>query len=37
VYKLEEMSKEEKSILQALEVEDLHNNRPKLKGVGVYK
>ncbi len=37
VYKLEEMSKEEKSILQALEVENLHNNRPKLKGVGVYK
>jgi|GEM_PF-2380294 len=37
VYKLEEMSKEEKSILQALEIEDLHNNRPKLKGVGVYK
>ena len=37
VYKLEEMSKEEKSILQALEVEDLHNNRPKLNGVGVYK
>jgi transposase len=37
VYKLEEMSKEEKSILQALDVENLHSNRPKLKGVGVYK
>jgi hypothetical protein len=37
VYKLEEMSKEEKSILQALDVENLHCNRPKLKGVGVYK
>jgi transposase len=37
VYKLEEMSKEEKLILQALEIENLHSNRPKLKGVGVYK
>jgi hypothetical protein len=31
------MSKEEKLILQALEIENLHSNRPKLKGVGVYK
>lgn len=35
-YKLEEMSEVEESIIKALEVEDAHNNRPKLKGVGVH-
>jgi len=36
IYKLEEMSKEESTIIDALEIKDLHNNRPKIKGVGVY-
>ena len=35
-YKLEDMSKEEKKLLEALGVQDLHRNRPKLTGVGVY-
>jgi len=35
VYKLKEMRKEEKSILQALEVENLHVNHSKLKGFDV--
>jgi len=36
IYKLEEMSDDENLLLEALEAKDLHNNRPKLKGVGVY-
>ncbi len=35
-YKLEEMSDEEDVIMEALAIKDLHNNRPKFKGVGVY-
>ncbi len=35
-YKLEEMSDEEKAIMEALAIKDFHHNRPKLKGVGVY-
>jgi transposase len=35
-YKLEEMSDEEDAIMEALEIKDFHNNRPKFKGVGVY-
>jgi transposase len=37
IHKLEEISREEKPLLQALEIENLHIDRPKLKGVGVYK
>ena len=37
IYKLEEMSDEENVIMEALEIKDFHNNRPKFKGVGVYK
>jgi transposase len=37
IYKLEEMSDDENLLLEALEIKDLHNDRPKLKGVGVYK
>jgi len=36
IYKLEEMSDDENRLLEALEIKDLHNDRPKLKGVGVY-
>ena len=36
IYKLEEMSDEEDAIMEALAIKDFHNNRPKLKGVGVY-
>lgn len=36
VYKLEEMSAEELALLDALDVADLHKQRPKFKGVGVY-
>jgi transposase len=35
-YKLEDLSKEEEKLLNALEIQDLHRTRPKLKGVGVY-
>lgn len=35
-YKLEEMSDAEDVIMEALELKDFHNNRPTLKGVGVY-
>lgn len=35
-YKLEEMSDEEDTIMEALAIKDFHNNRPKFKGVGVY-
>jgi len=36
VYKLEETSDEENLLLETLEIKNLHNDRPKLKGVGVY-
>ncbi len=36
VYKLEEMSKEELAIINALDVAELHKQRPQFKGVGVY-
>ena len=35
-YKLEEMSEEEKMIMEALKIKDFHINRPKFNGVGVY-
>ncbi|KHE93735.1 MAG: hypothetical protein K8F52_00225 [Candidatus Scalindua rubra] len=35
-YRLEEMHVEEKSIIKALEIDDIHNNRLKFNGVGVY-
>ena len=37
LYKLEEMSDEENRIMEVLNIKDLHNDRPKLLGVGVYK
>jgi len=36
-YKLEEMTQDEKNIMKALGVENAHNERPKIKNVGVYK
>ncbi len=36
IYKLEEMSDMENQIMEALNIKDLHNKRPKIKGVGVY-
>ena len=36
IYKLEETSEEENLLLEALKIKDLHNDRPKLKCVGVY-
>ncbi len=36
IYKLEEMSSMENALMEALEIKDLHNNRPKFNGVGVY-
>jgi transposase len=36
IYKLEETSEEENLLLEALAIKDSHNDRPKLKGVGVY-
>ena len=35
-YKLEEMTKEEHKIVAALGITDLHTNRPRINGVGVY-
>jgi len=37
IYKLEEVSDIENRLMQALEIEDLHNNGPKIGGVSVYK
>ncbi len=37
IYKLEEMSDEENQIMEALNIKNLHNDRPKFSGVGVYK
>lgn len=36
VYKLEQMEEQDRAILQALAVEDMHQRRPKLEGVGAY-
>ena len=36
IYKLEEMSEEELALINALGIAELHKQRPKLKGVGVY-
>jgi transposase len=36
MYKLEEMSADENILMEALEIKDLHNNRPRFNGVGVY-
>jgi transposase len=36
-YMLEEMTQEEHEILSALGIKNAHNERPKIKGVGVYK
>ena len=36
IYKLEETSDDEKLLIQALDIENSHINRPKLSGIGVY-
>lgn len=36
-YKLEEMSEIQKNIVKVLGIDELHNNRPKIKGLSVYK
>ncbi len=36
IYKLEEMSDEENLLMEALQIDDFHNIRPKIPGVGVY-
>jgi len=36
-YKLEEITPKEKEIIEALGVENAHNEQPKIKNVGVYK
>jgi len=36
IYKLEEVSDIELRLIQALEIGNLHNNRPKINGVSVY-
>lgn len=36
-YKLEKMSNEEMNIMKALEIENAHNESPKINKVGVYK
>jgi transposase len=36
-YKLEEISEAQKNIIKVLGIEELHNNRPKIKGLSVYK
>ena len=30
------MTDEEKELMQALQIKDMHNNRPRINGVGVY-
>lgn len=37
IHKLEETSQEEYDLLEALEIADFHNERPRLNGVGVYR
>lgn len=36
-YRLEEMTQNEKKIMEALGVENAHNEQPKIRNVGVYK
>lgn len=36
LYQLEETSEQENRLLEVLELKNVHNERPKLKGVGVY-
>ncbi|MBU2495654.1 MAG: IS1634 family transposase [Candidatus Omnitrophota bacterium] len=36
-YVIEETSDQEDQLLEALEIKDLHKNRPKFNGVGVYR
>lgn len=36
IYKLEEMDEVENTLISALDITDLHNNRPKFKGLSVY-
>ncbi len=36
IYKLEEMPSMENTLIETLEIKDLHNNRPKFNGVGAY-
>ena len=36
-YKLEEMTQDEKKIIKASDVENAHNEQPKIRNVGVYK
>ncbi|MHB8277768.1 MAG: IS1634 family transposase [Candidatus Humimicrobiaceae bacterium] len=36
IYKLEEVSDSENRLMEALEIKDLYNNRPRIGGVGVY-
>jgi len=36
IYKLEEVSDSENRLMEALEIKDLHNNRPRIGGVSVY-
>jgi len=36
IYKLEEMSATENTLMEALEIKDLHKGRLKINGVGVY-
>ena len=36
-YRLEEQTPQEKNLMQALNIEDFHNRRPRFNGVGVYK
>ena len=36
IYKLEEVSDIENNLMEALEIKDLHNNRPRIGGVSVY-
>ena len=35
-YMLEEMTEDERKILNTLGIENAHSERPKIKGVGVY-
>jgi transposase len=36
IYKLEEMTADENAIIEALQIKDYHNKRPRFKGFGVY-
>ena len=36
IYKLEEFSDIKNRLIQALEIKDLHDNRPKINGVSIY-